>query len=234
MANGRPQVRGRGSGDRPRESAPKLVAGSLLSRQRGFVPIVSMWPWEHVLLGYVAYSAYSRVWLLRAPSDRAALVVPIAAVLPDVIDKPLAWQFSVLPAGRSLAHSLLVALPLVAVVALVARRLGDTDAGLAFGVAYLSHLPADSFYAAVTPGLKVDLGYLDWPIGTVDPTPTRSFLARLHELVADFSVFVAGPEGWRFFAVEVALLLLTLGLWVADGAPGLTPIRRVVRSRLPA
>lgn len=186
------------------------------------------------MLGYVLYSAYSRAWLLRAPSDRAALVVPVAAVLPDVIDKPLAWQFAVLPAGRSLAHSLLFALPLVAVVALVARHLGATDAGLAFAVAYLSHLPADSFYAAITTGVTVDLGYMVWPIGTVDPVHTSGFLARLHEIAVEFSAFVAGPEGWRFVAVQAVLVSLTLGLWVVDGAPGLTPIRRAVGIRSPA
>lgn len=187
-----------------------------------------MWPWEHVLVAYVLYSVYSRVWLQRAPDDRAVLVIPLAALLPDLIDKPLAWQLSMLPAGRSLAHSLLFALPLVAVATLAARRLGDTDVGLAFGVAYLSHLPADSFYPAVTAGEKVDLGYAVWPIGTVDPTPTTGLLDRFVEVVLDFSVLVSGPGGWRFVAVQGALLALALGLWVVDGTPGFAPVRRTL------
>ena len=190
-----------------------------------------MWPWEHVLVAYVLYSVYSRVWLERAPDDRAVLVVPVAALLPDLIDKPLAWQLTVLPGGRSLAHSLLFAMPLVAVVALLARRLGATDAGLAFGVAYLSHLPADSFYAAVTDGERVDLGYAVWPLGTVDPSPTTGFLDRLVEVLLDFSALLTGPGGWRFLALQGSLLAMAIGLWVVDGTPGLDPVRRFLRRR---
>ena len=189
-----------------------------------------MWPWEHVVVAYVLYSLYSRVWRLRPPGDRAALVVPPAALLPDLIDKPLAWQLSVLPAGRSLAHSLLFALPAVAVVALVARHVGEEEAGLAFGVAYLSHLPADSFYAAVTAGDRVDLGYAVWPIGTVDPTPTAGLVDRFLEVVVDFAATVTGPGGWRVLALQAALLSVALGLWVLDGRPGLAPIRRALGS----
>lgn len=192
-----------------------------------------MWPWEHVLVAYVLYSVYSRVWLGGPPGDRAVLVVPVAAVLPDLIDKPLAWQLSMLPAGRSLAHSLPFALSLVAVAALVARRLGDTDAGLAFGVAYLSHLPADSFYPAITPGWRVDLGYMAWPIGSVDPTPETSLADRLLEIATDLAALVTGPGGRRFVAVQVALLVLVLGLWIWDGRPGLAPIRRLLGRRRP-
>jgi membrane-bound metal-dependent hydrolase YbcI (DUF457 family) len=190
-----------------------------------------MWPWEHVMFAYVLYSAYSRAWLLRPPSDRAALVIPVAALLPDLIDKPLAWQLSVLPAGRSLAHSLLFALPAIVLVLLVARRLGATDAGRAFAVAYLSHLPADSFYAAVTTGVRVDLRYLLWPLLPVDPVPTRSFVDRLVEIVLEFSAFVSGPEGWRFVAVQALLVSLTLGVWLYDGTPGIRPVRRALRGR---
>jgi len=193
-----------------------------------------MWPWEHVLLAYVLYSAYSRAWLRRPPSDRAALVVPVAALLPDLVDKPLAWQLSVLPGGRSLAHSLLFALPVVVAALLLARRLAATDAGGAFAVGYLSHLPADSFYAAITTGNRVDLSYTLWPLLPVEPTPTRSFFDRLVDLVVQFSALVAGPEGWRIVAVQVLLASLALGVWVLDGTPGLAPVRRVFGSRSPS
>lgn len=183
------------------------------------------------MFAYVLYSAYSRAWLQRPPGDRAALVVPVAAILPDLIDKPLAWQLSVLPAGRSLAHSLLFAVPAVVAVLLVARHLGATDAGRAFAVAYLSHLPADSFYPAITTGVRVDLRYLLWPLVPVDPVPTRSFLDRLVEIVLEFSAFVSGPEGWRFVAVQAVLVSLTLGIWLYDGTPGIAPVRRVFRVR---
>lgn len=186
------------------------------------------------MLGYVLYSACSHAWLRRPPSDRAALVVAVAALLPDVIDKPLAWQLSVLPGGRSLAHSLLFAVPAVLAVLLLARRLGAADAGVAFAVGYLAHLPADSFYAAITTGVRVDPGYMLWPLLPVEPTPTGSFVERLVDLVLSFSALVAGPEGWRFVAVQVLLASLALGVWVHDGVPGLAPVWRALGSRSPS
>ena len=185
------------------------------------------------MLGYVLYSAFSHAAFRRPPSDRAAVVVAVAALLPDLIDKPLAWQLSVLPAGRSLAHSLLFAVPLVVVVLLLARRRGALDVGAAFAVGYLSHLPADSFYAAITSGVRVDASYMLWPLLPVHPTPTRSFLDRLVDLLVQFSAFVAGPEGWRFVVVELLLASMALGLWVLDGAPGLAPVWRAVGRRSP-
>jgi hypothetical protein len=72
-----------------------------------------MWPWEHVVVGYLAYSAVSHAVAGRAPSGRAAIAVAFAALLPDLVDKPLAWGLGVLPSGRSFAHSLVVAVPTV-------------------------------------------------------------------------------------------------------------------------
>ena len=186
------------------------------------------------MLGYVLYSVLSRVWFRRPPSNRAAVVVAVAALLPDVIDKPLAWQLSVLPAGRSFAHSLLFAVPAVVAVLLLARRRGALDVGVAFAVGYLSHLPADSFYAAITTGTRVDLSYVLWPLLSVEPTPTRSLLDRLVELVTQFSALVASPEGWRVVAVQVLLGSLALGVWVLDGTPGLAAVRRAFGNRLPS
>ena len=186
------------------------------------------------MLGYVLYSAYSHAWHRRAPSDRAAVVVAVAALLPDVIDKPLAWQLSVLPAGRSFAHSLLFAVPAVIAVLLLARRLGATDVGVAFAVGYLSHLPADSFYAAITTGVRVDMSYMLWPLLPVEPASTGSFVERLVELVVQFSALVAGPEGWRFVAVQVLLASTAIGIWLLDGVPGLAPVWRAFGSRSPS
>ena len=67
-----------------------------------------MWPWGHVALGYLFYSLYVHWRHDRPPSAPAAIAVGVGTLLPDVIDKPLAWWAAVLPNGRSLAHSAVV------------------------------------------------------------------------------------------------------------------------------
>ena len=193
-----------------------------------------MWPWEHVLVAYVCYSAYAHLWYRHSPRDAAVLVLPLAAVLPDLIDKPLAWQLSVLPAGRSLAHSLLFAVPVVLFVLALARWWGNTEVGVAFGIGYLSHLPADAVYPAIMPGEKVDLGYLIWPIASGPTSGTDDLLAHVVELAADFATFATGPGGWRFLVLEGVLGGMALALWIADGWPGLRLLWRAVRPRAKA
>lgn len=179
------------------------------------------------MLGYVLYSAYSHVFERRRPTGSAAIVVALASLLPDLIDKPLAWQFELLPTGRSLAHSLFFAIPAILVVVLVARRYRASDVGAAFAIGYLSHLPADSVYAFVIPGVRVDLGYLIWPLASAGSTQTADLFGQVLYLVANFSAFVSGPSGWRFLLIEGLLGLMALGLWILDGRPGLGTIARV-------
>lgn len=190
-----------------------------------------MWPWEHAMVGYVLYSGYARFSGRRRPSDRAAIVVVVAAVLPDLIDKPLAWQLELLPTGRSLGHSLLFALPLIALVLLATRRYGAGDVGPAFSIGYLSHLPADSIYPLVVPGVALDLGYLLWPFASAGSTQTGDLYGHVLFLLRDFAHLLAGPDGWRYLLVEASLLTLAVGLWIVDGLPGLGTIRRRIDSR---
>ena len=75
-----------------------------------------MFPWEHAAVAYLLYAGYARWHDGTAPGGWAVLVVLVASQLPDLIDKPLAWQFGLLPSGRSLAHSVFVAVPVVVVV----------------------------------------------------------------------------------------------------------------------
>jgi hypothetical protein len=75
-----------------------------------------MWPWGHLALGYLLYSPFARARFGRPPTDRATLLLAFGTQLPDLVDKPLAWRLDVLPAGRTLGHSLL---SVVAVSALV-------------------------------------------------------------------------------------------------------------------
>lgn len=130
-----------------------------------------MFPWTHAAFGYLLL--LSVAVLLRRRLSRAELVAVIVGTqLPDLVDKPLAWWFNVLPSGRSLAHSLLVAVPLSLLVLAVAWYLTHPEVGFAFGVGYASHLIGDS-YVALYYWRPEELTYLLWPL--LPPYPYDDF-----------------------------------------------------------
>jgi len=122
-----------------------------------------MWPWAHAAVGYLLYAtyAYRRGLPLRGLPVVAAV---IATQGPDLLDKPLAWTFAILPTGRSLGHSLFFAALLAAVGwYALARRFGRPNIAVGAAVGYLSHLPADGL-GAILAGRWADLSYLAWPL----------------------------------------------------------------------
>ncbi|WP_256300991.1 metal-dependent hydrolase [Haloarchaeobius salinus] len=184
-----------------------------------------MWPWEHVAVAYLAYSLGSRVGGGR-PTDAAAVAVAVGALFPDLVDKPLSWGVGVLPGGRSLAHSLLVAVPVVLVVGLFARGRRARAVGVAFGVGYLSHLPLDVVASGVFGG-GFDTSFLLWPLTpTATGQPDSPALAHLLEQHREFLAFLTGPVGRRYLAFELLLLATTTMLWWRDGLPGIGWLRR--------
>ncbi|MFC3476438.1 metal-dependent hydrolase [Halobacterium litoreum] len=183
-----------------------------------------MWPWEHAAAAYLLYSAASR-WLWgRPPSTRAAVVVGFASLLPDLVDKPLAWWLAVLPSGRSLGHSLLVAVPVVAVALAAGRARGDSRASVAFAVGYLSHLAGDVAYPLVVDG-ELRAGFLLWPVIPAPDGGTTSALPHLQDLVGAFVRFLGTPRGALYLLADAALVAAAVAVWVADGTPGLRWLR---------
>lgn len=131
-----------------------------------------MFPWTHAAFGYLLL--LSVAVLLHHRLSRAELIAVIVATqLPDLVDKPLAWWFSILPSGRSLAHSLLVAVPLSLIILAVAWYLTHPEVGFAFGVGYASHLVGDS-YIALYYWRPEELTYLLWPL--LPPYPYDDFV----------------------------------------------------------
>jgi len=183
-----------------------------------------MWPWEHLAVGYLAYSAASRAVWGEPPSSRGALAVSVAAVAPDLVDKPLAWGLDVLPAGKSLAHSLFAFLGLAGLAGLVGARRGSQRLPVAFVLGYGSHLAADVLYPLVVRG-ELRAGFLCWPVVPVRGG-TDSVLPHLRELLAAFAAFLATPRGAVYLAAEAALLAAAVAVWVADGTPVLSAVRR--------
>jgi len=174
-----------------------------------------MWPWGHLAVGYLVYSLLSRTdWQgpLRA-SPVLALVV--GTQFPDLVDKPLAWTFGLLPNGRSLTHSLLTAVLLIALLRTLSKRRDRVPLVFAFSIGYLSHLGSDALYPIVT-SEYASLRFLAWPlVPAIEYSTDQSFIAHFQSI-----------EITSFFAFELGLVLVAIVLWLYDGAPGLTVVRQ--------
>jgi membrane-bound metal-dependent hydrolase YbcI (DUF457 family) len=178
-----------------------------------------MWPWEHLAVGYIAFSVMQRVGGRQGVPALAVVALALGTQLPDLIDKLLGWGIGILPGGRSLGHSLLFALPVVVLGYLLARRLGRRDVGAAFGVGYLFHLPGDMVYPALLGG-DVAYRFLFWPIVPAPESEPVTVLGRTVELLAYFLAELATSTGRLYIAFELLLLGTAVTLWVLDGRPG--------------
>ncbi|WP_336001816.1 metal-dependent hydrolase [Halorientalis halophila] len=171
-----------------------------------------MWPWGHAAVGYLLYTVYRRKRFDLRPHGVAVVALAVGTQLPDLIDKPLAWQYALLPNGRSLGHSLVVALLLVALLWVVARRVDAGESAVAFGVGYVGHLFGDAFYHVLA-GEFYYLGFLGWPLvpAVEYDLAGKGFLASLLSLEL-------GPDA----VFELGLALIAMALWYRHGCPGLS------------
>ena len=96
-----------------------------------------MLPWGHLFVAALPVVAYVLVRDRRLPTPKLLYVVFVGSQFPDLVDKPLAHQFLLIPNGRMFAHSLVVAVPLCLVVTLAVRRSGHLREGVTFAFAYL-------------------------------------------------------------------------------------------------
>lgn len=179
-----------------------------------------MWPWGHLAAGYLLYSGYTHVRHRIPPDGIATLVLAFGTQFPDLIDKPLAWTFELIPSGRSLAHSLYALAAVSLLVAWIAKRHGRPQIGSAFAIGYASHLVADG----ITPFLAGDfskLTYLGWPL-----LPPPDYGVE-HGFIYHFTHMEFTP----FFLLQIALGVLLIWVWVEDGMPGVKTIRIAI-SRL--
>ncbi len=179
-----------------------------------------MWPWEHAILGYLVYSLFARVYYHDSPDALEVVAVVFASVLPEIIDKPLAWEFGVFDSGYELGHSIFFAIPLSIVVGLVARRLGRGPAGVAFGVGYLLHSPADVFYHYVSGTGEVNLAIMLWPVETVEsPAEQNGFVDEFWRLFSRYGQDLLAGELSTYMWAQLGLAGFVFLVWLADGAP---------------
>lgn len=173
-----------------------------------------MWPWGHAAAAYLLYRVWIEVsdWELR---ETDALVIGFGAILPDLIDKPLAWTFGVLPNGRSLGHSV-VTMGLVLVVAWVVIRDARRRRILAVGAGGVGvHMLTDGLPSALS-GEFAQLAFLLWPVlPPVEYTTGQSFIAHFS------AIDLLAP----YFLLQNLLTVVALGVWYRDGLPGLSLLR---------
>jgi hypothetical protein len=181
-----------------------------------------MMPWEHAMVGYIAFSILVRFGPRGPPTATETVAVLFASLLPDLVDKPLAWQFNIFASGHAIGHSVFVALPLVAVVLAFAHRRGRFRTGVAFGVGYLFHLPADVVPQSIRRGESL-FDRLLWPLEQGGSGYDAGFSAELTEnLISYFGWMaeqIASGDPEPYLLVLFGLFGFGLILWVADGLP---------------
>lgn len=169
-----------------------------------------MWPWGHLVIGYVIYSLLGRVRSIRLDGYAVFLVV-LGTQFPDLVDKPLAWTLQLLPSGRSLAHSLVFAVPVVIVVSVYYYRRGSLSLATGFTVGYISHLITDGIYY-ISNGEFQYYAYLLWPFVPQPSYPTSgSFIAHMLQIEPD-----------PYFLLQLVIVACTAALWVWDETPGIS------------
>ncbi len=178
-----------------------------------------MWPWEHLAIGYLAYSFFIRYATGHMPRRLAVVALAFGTQFPDLVDKPLGWGTTLLPSGISFAHSLLVAVPLVALAVGVCSVVDRADVGIAFAIGYLLHLPADAVYPLLIGG-RLNWTFFLWPLIPA-PEATVSIIPFVRDLAGQFLAFLATPRGRLYFLLELGLVGGATLRWYVDGAPGL-------------
>lgn len=177
-----------------------------------------MWPWEHAIVGYLAYSICCRIAFGRSPGGLEAFAVVLASILPDLIDKPLAWEFGVIESGYAIGHSILFAVPLAIAAGLLARAAGRPGTGVAFGIGYLLHLPADVLYHYAVRGI-VQWEVLLWPVRTVPPEGQYGLVGYSTDLLVAYGYRMVVGEPSTYLRIQLAIAGCAFLLWLADGAP---------------
>lgn len=145
-------------------------------------------PTDHVLVAILPIAAYCLLRHRRLPTSGVILVALFAGVFPDLVDKPLAWTFGVVPSGRMVAHSLVFAVPVIAGVVFVSYRRDRLAHGLAFGWGYVSHIVGD-FFRVITEGASYYYyPNLFWPLMAANPDRNPGFGNEI--FVVDLELFV--------------------------------------------
>jgi hypothetical protein len=169
-----------------------------------------VFPQEHLLVALLPVAAYVVVRDRRLPTRGVAFATAVGSQFPDLVDKPLAHQFGVLPSGRVFIHSLPFALPIAVAVLAYGRYTERPRVAGAFAAAYLSHLVSDTYRTLLAGKVPPDLL---WPFVAARPRPTVPFWAGVNGV---------NLRLWTAFSAVVLVMTLLVVTW---------DVRRQVRRR---
>ncbi|ADB60756.1 hypothetical protein Htur_1871 [Haloterrigena turkmenica DSM 5511] len=191
-----------------------------------------MWPWEHAIVAYLAYSTFCHAIYRDSPSGLEAIAVVFASVFPDLVDKLLAWEFGVFDAGYAIGHSVFAAVPISIGIGLAARSVGRSRAGIAFGLGYLLHLPADVLDSYVREGIfQPELMF--WPVVVVQGHgANQGFVEQFLLFFSRYRDELLAGNLTTYRWLQIALAVFTALLWLYDGAPVLRDFLRGCRRLL--
>lgn len=164
-----------------------------------------MFPIGHLAVGYLSVALVQRIRGRPLPNGWLLAVTLFGSQLPDLVDKPLVYV-GVLASGRSLGHSLLVVLPVLAVVYRLSAQSGNSEYGLAFVLGVLSHYVGDT-YRLLLAGDWYAARFLLWPVVPPIDYPSDGIPPWIR---------VINSIGDPRFTFQYALAALALGIWLYD------------------
>ena len=189
----------------------------------------TMWPWGHAAVAYLCYLVFVRATDRLRETPAALAAVLVGSQFPDLVDKPLAWSFAVLPSGRSLTHSLITAALVLSVLYWLAGGPERRNAVAAFGLGWITHSLSDLGADTVVGLLLGDTSqlrwttYLVWPL--LPPPPYESD----DSLIAHLQAFELSGS----VRLQIGLFGLAVVFWVVKSALGAyaarTWLERIVR-----
>ncbi|MCL9818279.1 metal-dependent hydrolase [Natronocalculus amylovorans] len=181
-----------------------------------------MMPWEHAVIGYIGYSLFIHAFYRDSPTASETIVVVFASILPDLIDKPLAWEFGIFASGYAIGHSIFFAVPLSLAVGLLAYRRGSPRLGWAFGIGYLLHTPFDIIPSYVRDG-EVPIDRALWPLHRSGSGEGGEFRGEFIGNMVPYAQWAleeaTSGEPSPYFLFLLGLFGFTFLLWLYDGAP---------------
>lgn len=178
-----------------------------------------MWPWTAAAFAYLCYSSYTHVRRREPPGSSAVVVAAVASILPDVVDKPLTWQFGVFRTGYALGHSAFLGLLLLGSAHLLARGSEHPRWGLAFGIGYLSHSVGDVLEALPYEPARTAFARVLWPVVRLPPEHVHGFEGKFGELLAGYLSHLLALDPTPYLVLVSVIGVCALSLWAYDGFP---------------
>ncbi|MFC6873710.1 metal-dependent hydrolase [Halobellus marinus] len=187
-----------------------------------------MWPWEHALFAYVFYSLYLRGRYRSRPDDWPVVALVFASMVPDLVDKPLAWQFGVFESGHAAAHSVFVAVPASILIIAVGKRYQREQIGIAFAIGHLLHLVGDVLPVSLSREM-VYLAPVLWPVAPNRVIIDRgSFTDGVRTLLSEYVAQLLTLDVTAVIALQIGSVIIGVVLWILDGRPGLVLVKITV------